>query len=116
MKQNIKNIYGIEMNYCKITGDIVVTDGTRLNISNSQKIGKKEEQGREYARLRYGNDGRETGNEIAKVQACTAGYIAGWDSCLKHLATLPWNEAVNEIAKHIETNRSEKPNSSEKKD
>lgn len=77
-----------------------------MNINN------KEEQAREYAKSRYGNNGRETGNEIAKVQTCTVGYIAGWDSCLKHLATIPWNEAVNEIAKHIETNRSEKPNSS----
>jgi hypothetical protein len=75
-------------------------------------MSNKEEQAREYAKSRYGNNGHETGNEIAKVQACTVGYIAGWDACLKHLATLPWNEAVNEIAKHIETNRSEKPNSS----
>ena len=76
-------------------------------------MSKKEEQAREYAKSRYGNNGnRETCNEIAKVQACTVGYIAGWDACLKHLATLPWNEAVNEIAKHIEANRPEKPNSS----
>ena len=32
---------------------------------------KKEEQAREYAKSRYGNNGHETGNEIAKVQACT---------------------------------------------
>lgn len=30
--------------------------------------------------------------------------MAGWDACMKHLASLPWNEAVNEIVKHIETN------------
>lgn len=42
--------------------------------------------------------------------------MAGWDSCMKHLASLPWNEDVNEIVKHIETNRSENPNSSEKED
>ena len=79
-------------------------------------MGKKEEQAREYAKSRYGNNGYETGNEIAKVQACTVGYIAGWDDCMKHLAELPWNEAVNEIVKHIETNRSENPNSSKKEE
>lgn len=46
-------------------------------------MGKKEEQAREYAKSRYGNNGYETGNEIAKVQACTVGYIAGWDEALK---------------------------------
>lgn len=75
-------------------------------------MSKKEEQARECAKSRYGNNGHETGNEIAKVQACTVGCIAGWDTCMNHLATLPWDEAVNEIAKHIETNRSEKPDSS----
>ena len=40
------------------------------------------------------------------------GFEAGWDACLKYLGEIPWNEAVNEIVKHIETNRSENPNSS----
>ena len=75
-------------------------------------MGKKEEQSREYARLRYGNNGHKTGNEIAKVQACTVGYIAGWVACMKHLASLPLDEVINEIINHIETNRSENPNSS----
>lgn len=113
MKQNIKNIYCIEMNDCKILGDIVVTGTTCSNISNSENISKKEGLAREYAKSRYGNNGHESGNEISKVQACTVGYIAGWDDCMKHLAELPWNEAVNEIVKHIETNRSEKRESSE---
>lgn len=39
-------------------------------------------------------------------------FIAGWDSCMKYLATLPLDEAISEIVKHIETNRSEIPNSS----
>ena len=43
----------------------------------------KEEKAREYAKLRYGNKGRETNNEIAKVNACTVGYIAGWVEALK---------------------------------
>lgn len=39
-------------------------------------------------------------------------FMAGWDSCMKYLATLPLDEAIREIVKHIETNRSEIPNSS----
>lgn len=43
----------------------------------------KEQKAREYAKLRYGNNGEETSNEIAKVQACTVGYLEGWDEALK---------------------------------
>ena len=39
-------------------------------------------------------------------------FMAGWDSCMKYLATLPLNEAISEIVKHIETNRSEISNNS----
>lgn len=39
-------------------------------------------------------------------------FMAGWDACMKHLASLPWDEAVNEIVKHVEVNCSEKTNSS----
>lgn len=39
-------------------------------------------------------------------------FMAGWDSCMKYLATLPLDETISEIVKHIETNRSEIPNSS----
>lgn len=39
-------------------------------------------------------------------------FMEGWDACLKYLGNIPWNEAMNEIANHIETNRSENPNSS----
>ena len=31
----------------------------------------------EFASLRYGNSGNETGNEIAKVQACAVGFRQG---------------------------------------
>lgn len=34
-------------------------------------------------------------------------FMAGWDSCMKYLDTLPLDEAISEIVKHIETNRSE---------
>lgn len=33
-------------------------------------------------------------------------FMAGWDSCMKYLASLPWNEAMNEIANHITYNNS----------
>ena len=39
-------------------------------------------------------------------------FTVGWDACMKHLALLPLDEAVNEIVNHMETNRSEIPNSS----
>lgn len=28
-------------------------------------------------------------------------FMEGWDSCMKYLATLPLDEAMNEIANHI---------------
>lgn len=37
-------------------------------------------------------------------------FMEGWDACLKHLGEIPWDEAMNEIANHLETNRSEKLN------
>lgn len=37
----------------------------------------------------------------------------GRDACMKYLALLPLDEAISEIVKHIETNRSEKRESSE---
>lgn len=36
----------------------------------------------------------------------------GWDACMKCLALLPLDEAISEIVKHIEANRSENPDSS----
>lgn len=41
-------------------------------------------------------------------------FMAGWDACMKYLATLPLDEAISEIVKHIKANRSEKPDSSNK--
>lgn len=40
-------------------------------------------------------------------------FMEGWDACLKYLGEIPWNEAMNEIVNHIETNRSEKLNNSQ---
>lgn len=39
-------------------------------------------------------------------------FMEGWDACMKYLATLPLDEAISEIVKHIETNRSEISNNS----
>lgn len=39
-------------------------------------------------------------------------FMVGWDACMKHLASLPWNEAIGEIVNHIEANRSDMSNSS----
>ena len=37
-------------------------------------------------------------------------FMEGWDACLKYLGEIPWDEAMNEIANHLETNSSEKLN------
>ena len=39
-------------------------------------------------------------------------FMAGWDSCMKYLATLPLDEAISEIAKHIKAKHSDMSNSS----
>ena len=39
-------------------------------------------------------------------------FMAGWDSCMKYLATLPLDEAISEIVKHIEAKHSDMSNSS----
>ena len=49
------------------------------------------------------------GNLMTKDLAECA-FIVGWDACLKHLGEIPWDEAMNEIANHLEINRSEKLN------
>lgn len=44
----------------------------------------KKEKAFEYAKMRYGNNGNETQNEMAKMIACRVGYEAGWDEALKN--------------------------------
>lgn len=39
-------------------------------------------------------------------------FMAGWDSCMKYLATLPLDEAISEIVKHIKAKHSDMSNSS----
>ncbi|WP_308763141.1 hypothetical protein [uncultured Bacteroides sp.] len=31
-------------------------------------------------------------------------FMAGWDSCLKYLATLPLDEAINELVDYVKAN------------
>lgn len=115
MATNIKNIYGIEMNDCKISGDIIVTDGTRPILSNSPKIGKKEEKLREAVHEHYQCNGKYPCSECAYCRFCegeniahdcdedccadefSEGFLSGWDACMRNLAELPWDEAINEI-------------------
>lgn len=51
------------------------------------------------------------GNPITKdLSECA--FMVGWDACLKHLAALPLDKAINEIVNDIKTNCLEKSNSS----
>lgn len=92
MATNIKNIYGIEMNDCKISGDIIVTDGTLPILSNSSKIGKKEEIANEAVEAYMNME-----NISGPLGSFKKGFLSGWDACMKNLAELPWDEAMNEI-------------------
>ncbi len=68
-------------------------------------MSKKEEQAYEYSKR------VSRGNPMTKDLA-ECSFMVGWDACMKYLTLLPLDEAISEIVKHIETNRSEKPNSS----
>lgn len=68
-------------------------------------MSKKEEQAYDYSKR------VSRGNPMTKDLA-ECSFMVGWNACMKYLATLPLDEAISEIVKHIETNRSEIPNSS----
>lgn len=68
-------------------------------------MSKKEEQAYEYSKK------VSRGNPMTKDLAECA-FMVGWDACMKYLALLPLDEAISEIVKHIETNRSDMSNSS----
>lgn len=68
-------------------------------------MSKKEEQAYDYSKR------VSRGNPMTKDLA-ECSFMVGWDACMKYLALLPLDEAISEIANHIETNRSENPNSS----
>lgn len=67
---------------------------------------------REYCRFCVGTNNAHNCDDECFADEFAEGFEKGWDACMKHLAVLPWDEAMNEIAKLIETNRSGKPNSS----
>lgn len=68
-------------------------------------MSKKEEQAYEYSkRVSFGNP------MTKDLAECS--FMVGWDACMKYLALLPLDEAISEIVKHIEANRSENPDSS----
>lgn len=60
-------------------------------------MSKKEEQAYEYSKR------VSRGNPMTKDLA-ECSFMAGWDACLKYLASLPWDEAMNEICKQIKDN------------
>lgn len=66
-------------------------------------MSKKEERAYDYSKR------VSRGNPMTKDLA-ECSFMVGWDACMKHLALLPLDEAMNEIANHLETNRSEKLN------
>lgn len=68
-------------------------------------MSKKEEQAYEYSKR------VSRGNPMTKDLA-ECSFMVGWDACMKYLALMPLDEAISEIVKHIEANRSEKPDSS----
>ena len=50
-------------------------------------MSKKEEQAREYSKR------VSRGNPMTKDLA-ECSFMVGWDACMKHLAGLPWDEAM----------------------
>lgn len=53
-------------------------------------MSKKEEQAYDYSKR------VSRGNPMTKDLA-ECSFMVGWDACMKHLATLPLDEAVNEV-------------------
>ena len=81
-------------------------------VSNSEKFGKKEELAQAYTDMevkRYHEHSgviEKYGMERARMTSehesweLTDAYKSGWDTCLKHLASIPWDEAMNEIVNY----------------
>lgn len=59
-------------------------------------MSKKEEQAYDYSKR------VSRGNPMTKDLA-ECSFMVGWDACLKHLATLPLDEAISNIIYHIES-------------
>lgn len=57
-------------------------------------MSKKEEQAYDYSK-------RVSRSNPMTKDLAECSFMVGWDACMKHLASLPWDEAVNEIVNHI---------------
>ena len=87
-------------------------------LSNAGINGKKEELLREAVHQHYQCDGKYPCEERAYCRFCEGeniahdcdedccaeefaeGFCSGWNACLKHLASIPWDEAMNEIVNY----------------
>ena len=87
-------------------------------------MSKKEELLKEAVQNEYQCNGKYPCSERAYCQYCDGentahdcdyeccaddfaeGFEEGWDACMKHLATLPWDEALNEIVNCVNKNNS----------
>ena len=87
-------------------------------VSNSEKFGKKEELLREAVHQHYQCDGKYPCEERAYCRFCEGkniahdcdedccadefaeGFEVGWNACLEHLASMPWDEAMNVIVNY----------------
>lgn len=65
----------------------------------------KEQLAREHSQVTieqvYGSSA-EYGTEGELIETA---YIEWWDACMEHLATIPWDKAMNEITEYIKDNR-----------
>lgn len=63
-------------------------------------MSKKSEKAREYA--------KNIALHELRRKYCIEDFESGWDACMRHLAKLPWNKAINEIADFVKTNMLDK--------
>lgn len=63
-------------------------------------MSKKNDKAKEYA--------ESIAQHELRKKYCIEDFESGWDACLKYLAKLPWNKAMNEIADFVKTNMSNK--------
>lgn len=81
---------------------------------NSEKIGKKKEKAKEFINKEFDCKACESatvckfgsGYDSAELYDCNAEryleiYEEAWDACMKHLASIPIDEAINEIVNSI---------------
>lgn len=103
--QELYTLNGKEKSFIKeaCDGDLVIEVPEHLEsacdnypiLSNSSKIGKKEDLARDYS--------KRVSNGRVVIQDYTAcAYMAGWDACMEYLSGLPLDESMNEIMDNCE--------------